>query len=688
MAFVNAVTTATAAASTHALLVPNQSFSLVLVRAGIQLTASGTNSNAIRAQADNLTLAMDGYAASEEAQAIFVIGGSEILIGASGVVASGDRAIQGSGADNEITNNGSLVSNSIGIYLSAGGHSVANNGTILSGSGVGIYIADGDSQVINAGVLNSGSSGITIDSSDAFSGSLVTNSGQINADFQGISLGGSNVLVANSGTIQAGTDGIRGNGADAEFYVVTNTGTISADDNAISLDGGNNSVVNSGSILAEAAGVTIGGANNQITNSGTIAAASGIVALLGARIVNDGIIQSNLEGIQLGGFGTGINHVTNTGTIVSAIQQAIELNSSADGAVLINSGTLATQAALMEAVQFTTSFNTRLVNSGLISAADGGTAITMGAGADRVINSGVIHGDVNLFDGADVYRARKSGVVEGQVKGSFGNDTLLGGNGADDMDGGDDDDLIRGGAGDDTLAGGTGNDELEFGTGDDSYIAGNSDGNDDLDGGDGIDTYDARGLVSGIIVRLHESRAVGTAIGHDVVLFFENVFGGSGGDSLIGDAARNVLRGNGGADNMNGLEGNDRIVGGNGNDVIIGNTGRDVMTGGADADVFDFNSTADSTVGDSNRDVITDFEIGVDHIDLSTIDANTALGGNQAFTFIGNGVFTSVAGQLRFTSFVGTDYTVVEGDVNGDGKADFTIGLFGATALVAGDFVL
>jgi hypothetical protein len=74
----------------------------------------------------------------------------------------------------------------------------------------------------------------------------------------------------------------------------------------------------------------------------------------------------------------------------------------------------------------------------------------------------------------------------------------------------------------------------------------------------------------------------------------------------------------------------------------------------------------------ATRDLIADFEQGSDVIDLS-IKTNAA-GTNGAFTFIGNNVpFTGAAGQLHaFWSAIGQ---VVEGDVNGDAKPDFSIEL-------------
>ncbi len=89
-------------------------------------------------------------------------------------------------------------------------------------------------------------------------------------------------------------------------------------------------------------------------------------------------------------------------------------------------------------------------------------------------------------------------------------------------------------------------------------------------------------------------------------------------------------------------------------------------------------ASAESVVG-ANADLITDFSHAQgDRIDLSAIDANTGVAGNQAFSFIGTGLYTGVAGQLRYAAAGGV--TTIAGDVNGDGASDFHIQLTGAIA--------
>ncbi len=166
--------------------------------------------------------------------------------------------------------------------------------------------------------------------------------------------------------------------------------------------------------------------------------------------------------------------------------------------------------------------------------------------------------------------------------------------------------------------------------------------------------------------------------GHDVIA------GRNGNDLILGGIGNDWLVGNNGSDRLTGDAGNDTLKGDSGLDVLTGGAGKDTLTGGASRDIFDFNSKSDSLT--SARDRITDFQRRVDDIDLSTIDANSRKGGNQAFKFIGETAFTKTAGELH-TREVGSK-TYVEGDVNGDGRADFAIEVTGTADLVKSDFIL
>ena len=119
---------------------------------------------------------------------------------------------------------------------------------------------------------------------------------------------------------------------------------------------------------------------------------------------------------------------------------------------------------------------------------------------------------------------------------------------------------------------------------------------------------------------------------------------------------------------MFGGSGNDKINGGGGDDVLHGGGGADILTGGAGSDTFRFYRTEESKLGAVYT--ITDFTSGIDIIDLSRIDADITLDGNQAFNWYSKG-----AGALWYEG------GHVLGDTNGNGIADFAIDLVGAPVL-------
>lgn len=153
----------------------------------------------------------------------------------------------------------------------------------------------------------------------------------------------------------------------------------------------------------------------------------------------------------------------------------------------------------------------------------------------------------------------------------------------------------------------------------------------------------------------------------------------------LATALDDYIDGGAGADTINSGAGNDWLYGGSGNDKLNGEDGRDWLSGGTGADQFIFSSVLQSSV--ATPDFIWDFTRSEgDKINRSAIDANTSRSGNQAFSFIGSAAFSGVAGQLRYEYVNGN--TVITGDVNGDGVADFGVTLYDAMPLVATDFVL
>ena len=156
-------------------------------------------------------------------------------------------------------------------------------------------------------------------------------------------------------------------------------------------------------------------------------------------------------------------------------------------------------------------------------------------------------------------------------------------------------------------------------------------------------------------------------------------------DLVAGTAAAEVIQGLGGNDWIFGFGGSDQLDGGTGQDHLIGGTGRDVLHGGSERDLFIFHSAAETHSG-SSRDVIDDFERHLDRIDVRAIDAKASTSANDAFKWIGRGGFHHKAGELRFHDT--GRHGFVEGDVNGDGRADFKILVLNIAGLDKADLIL
>ena len=133
-----------------------------------------------------------------------------------------------------------------------------------------------------------------------------------------------------------------------------------------------------------------------------------------------------------------------------------------------------------------------------------------------------------------------------------------------------------------------------------------------------------------------------------------------------------------------GFDGRDLFYGGAGSDTFYGGNDKDRYYGGEGADYFVFETVSEIGKGKGQRDAIKDWQDGSDIIALSVIDAGNASG---VFEFIGTSKFSGTAGELRyFHNDKGN--TSIQGDVDGDGKADFNLKVKGSFDLDEWDFIL
>jgi hypothetical protein len=600
-----------------------------------------------------------------------------------------------------ITNSGTISGGSFAIERPGLGTTIlGNTGTIHED----VALGDGADKVTTSGTINGNV--LLGEGNNSLTDTKATIDGTVTA-------GSGNDALTNSGTITSFVHLGNGNNTAA------NTGHLGSD---ISFGTGNDSLTNSGSIAGD---VDFSGGTNSFTNSGTV------IGVTSFGSGNDKLINSGSIGGNFLTFGGGNDTLTNTKTISADIvfgngNDIVTNSGTFGGSLQLQDGTNAvTNKGLIYSDVTFGSGSDMLMNSGQVFG-----SVDLGGGGDKLTNSGHIVGTVEL--GAGDNSLTNSGAIDSALSCGSGNDVLTNSgtiSGPVYTQGGDDKltntgtvtGVIDLGAGNDTFTGGThgvtlndstGTDHYQFGAGNDVYnpLFNPADGIGKVDGGAGIDTYDAslqnshyvyvnldntvQGTIALDFINPHVAESAQSAQGEETITNFEIVKGTndtSHFDFLIGSSNAETFYGLDGDDVLWGGGGNDTLDGGAGKDTLRGGAGVDTLTGGGGDDVFQFDATTDSGLTRATRDVITDFEGNAlsvhDVIDVSGIDANTRLANDQAFNFIGmNTAFSHTAGELH-AMFQG-DQTIVEGDVNGDGKADFSIAIQAHVTLAAANFDL
>jgi Ca2+-binding RTX toxin-like protein len=198
-------------------------------------------------------------------------------------------------------------------------------------------------------------------------------------------------------------------------------------------------------------------------------------------------------------------------------------------------------------------------------------------------------------------------------------------------------------------------------------------GNNSLNGSTGTDTVSYVYGLSGVTVSLALTTAQATGgSGSDTLVSIENLTGSNYNDRLTGNTGAN------------------RLNGGSGNDTLTGGAGKDQLSGGSGNDTFDFNALAEMGTSSATWDLITDFVRGQDKIDLATLDANTAVAGDQAFTapVVGGAFSGAFAINNPAALYFDSVAHVLYGNTDADAAAEFALQLTGMSTLAASDLFL
>jgi Ca2+-binding RTX toxin-like protein len=257
-------------------------------------------------------------------------------------------------------------------------------------------------------------------------------------------------------------------------------------------------------------------------------------------------------------------------------------------------------------------------------------------------------------------------------------ENLTGSASTDDLEGTPGDDVIHGGGSFDKIDAKFGDDEVYGEDGSDNLIGGPgmpSDCNsnpctkfdtDKFFGGQGSDTIDYSSRGENLTIALDGSTKSGGYMEKDSLTSIENANGGSGNDTIYGNAAPNSLTGGSGGDGIGGSKGNDYLSGGPGNDFLDGAADNDYVAGGEDNDMLIGLGGNDTLWGGSGRDLVSYWGalVGV----VATIGTGTS-------------------GPTGETDTIKGDVEDLQGSIhadklNGNGAGNHLTGLDGADTLV------
>ncbi|GAB3466185.1 M10 family metallopeptidase C-terminal domain-containing protein [Azotobacter salinestris] len=259
------------------------------------------------------------------------------------------------------------------------------------------------------------------------------------------------------------------------------------------------------------------------------------------------------------------------------------------------------------------------------------------------------------LDGGNLFFERvaiEGGAGDDALLGTSAAETLLGHAGHDSLNGAGGNDILVGGAGRDSLTGGAGADVFRFDALSDSlrnYDTGDNQGDRITDFTLGEDKIDVSALgLTGLGDGYNGTLAV-VLNGAGDRTYLKSYDSGANGyrfefsldgnyQGLLG-AEHFIFATPTGQRILEGTADNDRLAGTSADEIIHGGAGRDTLSGGGGADVFRFSELTDShrTASSSFADLITDFDLANDRIDLSGL----------GFSGLGDGYNGTLAVQVN-----------------------------------------
>lgn len=386
--------------------------------------------------------------------------------------------------------------------------------------------------------------------------------------------------------------------------------------------------------------------NGQVIGGSTGLSASNSASVY---VSSTGLI-SGREGVYLGG-----STLKNDGTVTGTGSSAVQISSG----TIYNTGLI---SGRYEAIFFSADGDAMIHNNGQIQ---GGLSVWYGAlpgsgklsivntgswvgslgltpSDDMLTNTGTIHGDVSLGNGAD-YLDSSDGLITGRINGGGGADTIMAGTG---------DDVIEGGAGADYIDGGAGNNTASYGS-----------------------------SATGVRVNLMTGAASHGDAAGDRLFNIQNIYGTLARDVLVGDNQNNILDGVVGGDTLRGNGGNDILRSyGTGKLIAEGGGGNDrIELTTVSAALYGYAFTADCRIdGGAGYDTLELTNSGTVVFQPTTVTAVEKIVVREGFNYnLTSDNATVAAGatlEVDATALVANNRIIFDGTAELDGKFIFNGG--------------